>query len=145
MQRRTYRNEEPGAAGEMIVEYDLSTGRVNASGTGFWSTQQTKAFFDGWRRIIAQIHRSGLSVVALIDLCQGTVQAAQVVDILGDGVADLYREGDVVAMLVPKSLTKMQMRRVIDLRYHQFFVSREDAEGWLASKVFDAALKQRVD
>jgi hypothetical protein len=134
MEKREHHNKTPGVIGEISVTFDVSTGEMRACGTGFWSVEQAKAFFEDWISIVGRIQRTGHSVSALVDLTQSGVQKVEVANIIamvGDG---LYLPGDAVAMMVPTSLSKMQMRRVLDPRFHQFFLSRSAAESWLQSK-----------
>lgn len=135
MEKRQYFNEQPGIAGEMSLEFDMATGRTISRGSGFWSVRQATAFFADWRRIVVKIHGSGVSISALVDLGDGQVQSAEVVAIIAGATSEIYRPGDAIAMLAPNSLAKMQMRRALDGRYHEFFVSRNAAETWLAGRL----------
>ncbi|CAN5197409.1 hypothetical protein BH10PSE12_BH10PSE12_36320 [soil metagenome] len=146
MERREHFNEEPGITGEMSFAFDVDAGHVWAFGSGFWSVRQAGAFFADWTSIIRRIHATGQVVSALVDMSASAVQKAEVVDIIARGTAGLYENGDTVAMLLASSLSKMQMRRVHDPRFHQFFISRNAAETWLEgrslsiqnSRTFDA-------
>jgi hypothetical protein len=128
-------NEDPNVEGEMSVEFDIGAGHIRSLGSGFWSEKQALAFFADWQAIIHRVHAAGQSVSALVDLSEVAVQKFEVADIIARVTVDLYVEGDAVAMLVPTSLAKMQMRRVLDARYHDFFISRGAAETWLRGRL----------
>lgn len=134
MEMVEYYNKTPGEEGVISVAFDVSSGMMRAAGAGFWSVAQATAFFDDWKSIVGRIQRAGHRVSAIVDLSDGAVQKVEVANIIariGDG---LYLPGDAVVMLVPNRLAKMQMRRVLDTRFHDFFLSRAAAEAWLQSK-----------
>jgi hypothetical protein len=134
VQLRQHFNEQPGVTGEMSVRYDVTTGEIRACGSGFWSVRQATAYFQDWDRIVAAIHANGIAMSALIDMGDGEVQSHEVAAIIAGVTSGQYRPGDAIAMLVPNSLAKMQMRRVLDARYHEFFISRSAAETWLKGR-----------
>lgn len=134
MEKRQHFNETAGAQGEMSVWFDIPTGCVRCYGAGFWSVLQTRAFFADWTRIVQRIHGAAVPVSALVDMSQSAVQRGDVADFIATTTVGLYRPGDAIAMLVPNSLAKMQMRRVLDPRFHGFFLSRNAAETWLDSR-----------
>lgn len=123
----------------MSVRYDVTTGSVRAYGAGIWSVRQAAAYFRDWRDIVRAIHARGLSLSALIDMGDGQVQSDEVAEIMANITADMYRPGDAIAMRVPSSLAKMQLRRILDARYHEFFMSPAAAETWLKGKAISAA------
>jgi hypothetical protein len=134
MEKREHFNDTPGQTGKMSVEFDIASGKAWSYGAGFWSIRQARAFFEDWRQIVGRIHSAGKPVSALVDLSQGAVQRPEVADIIAATTVGLYAEGDAVAMLVSTSLAKMQMRRVLDARFHGFFTSRNAAETWLNAR-----------
>lgn len=138
MERRRHTNETPGISGEMSIDFDFASGQVRSVATGFWSIGQVRAFFEDWKWIVHQIHSSGRIVSALVDMSEGQVQKADVAAYIASATTDLYHAGDFIAMLVPTSLAKMQMRRVLDPRFHEFFLSRNAAETWLDAKSLGA-------
>ncbi|WBO23475.1 hypothetical protein [Sphingomonas abietis] len=123
-------------AGEMSVQFDVGTGKICVYGNGFWSFPQATAFFDDWKQIIRRIHAAGLPVSAFVDMTESGVQKADVAQLIATATLGLYRDGDAIAMLVPNSLAKMQMRRVLEARFHGFFISRSAATTWLAGRAF---------
>lgn len=131
MEQREHFNRDAGLTGEMSVRFDVATGRVFTRGSGFWSHRQVSAFFADWKTIISRIHLARQSLSALVDMRESGVQRADVAELIATVTTDLYREGDAIAMVVPNSLAKIQMRRVLDTRYHQFFLSQPAAETWL--------------
>jgi hypothetical protein len=134
MEKRQHHNKTPGMEGELSVAFDVSTGEMRAVGSGFWSVEQTNAFFVDWKNIVGRIQQGGHPVSALVDLTRSDVQQVEVANIIatvGDG---LYLPGDAIALLMPSSLTKMQMRRVLDRRFHELFLSQAAAETWLQSR-----------
>jgi hypothetical protein len=134
VQLRQHFNEQPGIAGEMSVRFDLATGDIRTQGCGFWSKRQVGAFFADWTKIVDSIHANGIALSALVDMGDGQVQSSEVAAIIASVTSDKYRPGDAIAMLVPNSLAKIQMRRVLDARYHEFFISRSAAETWLKGR-----------
>jgi hypothetical protein len=141
MELRQHFNDEPGAAGEMTIRFDPSTGRTRSHGAGFWSVRQATDYFADWRAIVRDIHSRGLSLHAIVDLREAQVQSNDVAAVIGSVTAEIYRTGDHIAMIVPTSLAKMQMRRVLDARYHEFFVSPDAADLWLDGKAGSARLR----
>jgi len=134
MERIVHLNDEPGQTGELIVEHDANAGRVRSIGTGFWSVDQASAFFKDWERIVRRIHANGVRLIAAVDLAEGGVQKAEVASIIATATDGLYHPGDAIAMIVENSLAKMQMRRVLDAQFHEFFMSKTAAETWLQGK-----------
>lgn len=134
MERREHLNETPGVSGEMVIEFDTGTGQVLSKSSGFWSIPQIRAFFIDWKSAVRQIHARGQRVSALVDLSAGQVQNAEVAAYIASATTGLYSAGDAVAMVVPTSLAKMQMRRVLDPQAHGFFLSHSAAETWLDAK-----------
>lgn len=129
MERREHFNED--RSGETSIDFDIATGRVWSQGTGLWTLAQAHAFFEDWRDVVGRIHTAGRPVSALADMSSSPVQRAEVADYITIATRGLYTGDDAIAMLVPTSLAKMQMRRVLDPRFHEFFVSRHAAELWL--------------
>jgi hypothetical protein len=134
METRAHFNEEASLSGEMSVRFDVSTGKIFSYGSGFWSVRQTIAFFEDWRHIVRRVHAADQSISALVDMSESDIQKVEVADIIARATAGMYRHGDAIAMLVPTSLSKMQMRRVLDERFHGFFTARGVAEMWLDAR-----------
>jgi hypothetical protein len=138
-----YLNENPGVTGEMSVQFDIATGYARTYGAGFWSAKQVTAFFNEWRQIIRDMHANGISLSALADMGEGQVQSSEVAEIIANATSNMYRDGDSIAMLVPSSLAKMQLRRLLDARYHAFFISRSAAELWLQGRASSVPIGMR--
>lgn len=134
IENREHTNEEGHSLGFLSISYDRQTGQVVCSACGFWSVKQAQAFFEDWYAMIQSIHEAGQSVFALVDMSDGATQRPEVAEIILATARGLYREGDAIAMLVPSSLAKMQMRRLLDENFHDFFTSRDEAEKWLESR-----------
>lgn len=134
MERRTHRNEQRGIDGELSMAFDIVSGRIDLTGTGFWSRRQVEAHFADLATVIARIRAGGSIVRVLVDLTQGVIQSPEVAELIATTTARIYGEDDAIAMLVSASLTKMQMRRVLDGRPHAFFLSRTAAESWLEAR-----------
>lgn len=134
MQSRQHFNEEPGVDGELSVTFDLIGGAVQARGTGIWSPPQVKAYFEDWRHVVKAVHANGLAVSAFVDMGEGLAQSDEVAGIIATMTRNIYRPGDAVAMLVSNSLAKNQMRRTLDARYHEYFISRSAAQTWLKGR-----------
>jgi hypothetical protein len=144
MEQRRHSNEQPNIEGELAIRFDIASGQIDCRGSGFWSVGQAEAFFDDWTAVVRRIHLGGRSVSALVDLAAGAIQKAEVADIIGTATAGLYMDGDAIAMLVPTSLAKMQMRRLLDARFHDFFLSRSAAETWLQGRRLAADAQHQV-
>jgi hypothetical protein len=131
MEKREHFNGDAGLTGEMSVTFDIATGRIRSYGAGFWSIPQTIAFFADWKQIVRRVHVAERRVSALVDMRESQVQKVEVAGIIATATAGIYDEGDAIAMLVPTSLATIQMRRVLDTRFHSFFTSYQAAEMWL--------------
>lgn len=134
MERRAHFNEHRGIDGELSIAFDLASGRIELRGTGFWSVRQVSAHFAELSAIIGEIHAAGTTASVLVDLTEGVIQSPEVAHLIATNTARLYADGDAIAMLVSTSLAKMQMRRVLDPRFHDFFLSRSAAETWLRGR-----------
>jgi hypothetical protein len=75
----------------------------------------------------------GLPVRAIIDAREAVIQNPESVERIRVGTPEIYVSGDRVAMLVSNSLVKMQLRRVVDERTHELFMSANAATTWLGA------------
>jgi hypothetical protein len=114
--------------------------------SGFWSMPQVRAFFVDWTSAVHEIHARGQCISALVDLNSGQVQNAEVAAYIAAATTGLYIPGDTVAMLVPTSLAKMQMRRILEPKVHEFFRSPSITKSGQASSpgVMTVAAKLRA-
>jgi hypothetical protein len=138
MKTRTRYNEQPGVEGDVSIAFDVMTVHIETRGSGFWSVPQIGLFFEDWRDIVEQIHAAGRTVSAFVDLTDAAIQRVEVADIIASETMGLYADDDALAMLVSTSLAKMQMQRVLDPRFHSFFLSRTAAQTWLRGRRFVA-------
>ncbi|MDO7844315.1 hypothetical protein [Sphingomonas immobilis] len=133
-------NPDRHTNGELSTVYDPQSGVFQALSSGFLCVDQSTAFFAEWKRAVQDVHSAGLAVTALVDLSDSTAQSPEVVEIIINTTRGLYRPGDAIAMMVPTSIAKIQMRRALDPEYHEFFVSRFAAESWLRERDADRAV-----
>lgn len=108
------------------------TGILIVRGSGLWTVAQMEAHFVKFHALIGRIRDRGGMVRALIDLLDVGVQRQDVGNALTRGTRNCYRTGDRVAVIVPSSLAKMQMRRLLNSPFHNYFVSENAARIWLA-------------
>ena len=66
-----------------------------------------------------------------LDLRKHDTQSPSVAALIKDGVDNMYRPGDRVAMVVASTVVKMQMRRVTNPAFVEIFTAIEDAEKWM--------------
>lgn len=126
-----HRNPAPGTDGIIAIGIDRSLGAIRLTGSGFWSVGQIDAYFVDLRRLIARLRADTGRVLVLADMRGVPPQSPEVAERLYGQNEELYREGDRSAIILDTSLAKMQMRRLLDERYHGFFLSVDAAETWL--------------
>jgi hypothetical protein len=120
IERREYLDDVGGTSSAISVQYDISTGVIYSRGIGEWSPSQTSAYFSDWRQIVERIHKQGGFAPVLADMSESVVQKTEIAKIVTDATEGLYRDADAIAMLVPSNLAKLQMRRVLDGKFHGF-------------------------
>ncbi len=125
-----YDNERTSGAGLLSAQVDFDSGVIRVEGTGLWSLKQVKDHFTHIDACIRDIHGARKTVAAIIDLRQAAPQPQDVYDMMKLWVRRIYSPADRVALVVPNSLVKMQMRRLIDVKQHEFFLSMNAAETW---------------
>ncbi len=131
--RIEHRNERPDQIGRMSAQVDVATGTIRATGTGTFSPTQVRAYFRDLGAAIGRIHDAGRSVSALIDLRGSAAQPPEMVALIDEATRTLYRGNDRVAMVVPTSVMKLGLRRALDARCHDFFLSLTAAQTWLSA------------
>lgn len=129
--RIEHHNEDPMATGVMAIEHDMAQGFARTRCSGLWSYRQAEAHLKDWLRFVTAVRQAGKPLHVLADLSQSSVQKPEVAEMLHGSLGNLYQDGDHVAVVVPSSLSKMQMRRVLDDRFHGYFLSHSAAETWL--------------
>lgn len=130
IQRFAFPNDEPGSTGLLAFTIDWHTGVIEAEAHGFWAPEQTKAHFAAYVDCVAELHRRGLAALVVVDTRESAAQSQEVAEILRRSVEGLYRPGDRVAMVVQNSIAKMQMRRVLQADFHEYFLSINAARNW---------------
>lgn len=106
---------------------------VIVSGHGLWTASQLHAHLRDYQRLLGQLREPGSHVRVLVNLKDVGVQTSEVTQILASGTLHCHLDGDRIAMIVPGSLAKMQMRRILGTRFHEYFISEVAARLWLAS------------
>jgi hypothetical protein len=123
--------EAPIPRAAIIVQYDASARLLRLHSRGFLEPKAIDKCFLDAARIIGTMRTAGIPVRALIDAREATIQSAESADRIKIGTRQLYGPGDRVAMLVINSLVKLQLRRVVDERTHELFMSESAAMTWL--------------
>jgi hypothetical protein len=118
--------------GKVWLELEQDGRLIVSRGTGLWTIEQMTAHFLVYREQLVRSRIAFGRARVLVDMQDVGVQRAEVAAYISRDTRGMYREGDRVAMIVPSSLAKMQMRRVLDSRFHQYFVSENAARNWLA-------------
>ena len=131
--RIEHRNERPGEIGRMSAQIDVATGQIRATASGTASPTQVRAYFRDLGAGIARIHDAGRNVSALIDLRGSAVPPPEMAAIIEEATRTLYRGDDRVAMVVATSMMKLGLRRTLDARCHDFFLSLTAAQTWLSA------------
>lgn len=114
----------------MAFEADDRLAVLRVVSSGFWSVRQIATYFQNYNACIARWHGRQMNVTAICDLREAATQSQEVTDLLSRSISGIYKPGDRVAMIVANSLVKMQMRRVLDGQYHEFFLSLPAGEQW---------------
>jgi hypothetical protein len=114
----------------LALEGDL----IVVSGHGLWTAPQMTAHLRRYADMVHRIRRVSGTLRVLVDLQDMGIQTPDVTEILARETARIRRDGDRIAMIVPGSLAKMQMRRVVGVSHHEYFASQEAARAWLSSE-----------
>jgi len=128
---------EASAHGGTIRSAVDSRGVIRVAAQGFWSVKQATDHFNQLSASVRDLHGRGIKVSVIVDLRGADAQGQDVAKLLSEDGTGIYRAGDKVAMVVPSSLVKLQLRRVVEVEFHQFFLTLEEAEAW--------ALADRLD
>lgn len=119
--------------GALALSYQTESRFILVSGRGMWSPRQLDEHLRDFADLVAQLRRQQIRIRVLVDLKDAAIQTPEVTRVLAHGTRDCHREGDRVAVLVPGSLAKMQMRRILGTHYHNYFVSESAARLWLSA------------
>lgn len=119
--------------GQLCLTLEQDSRIVIVSGHGLWTAAQLDAHLRSYADLLTQLRRQGSRVRVIVNLNDVGVQTPEVTQVLARGTSQCHLDGDRIAMLVPTSLAKMQMRRILGTRFHEYFVSETAARLWLAS------------
>ncbi|WCP16291.1 hypothetical protein sphantq_04787 (plasmid) [Sphingobium sp. AntQ-1] len=119
--------------GALDARFNRGTGRVDATGKGFWPPEVAADYFGNWAAMVGAIHDAGKALRAVVDLSKTAIQALDVAGLIGVCGA-LHGGDDRVALVVPSALMTLQMRRVLDPTCHRFVTSHSAAEVWIAEE-----------
>lgn len=125
-----FRNDSSSASGLMTFTVDWPKGIMRCLSTGFWSLKQSEEHFRFYVACVREIHRRGLPALIVVDLRDADAQSQEVAETIRSAVDGLYKPGDRIAMVVESSVTKIQMRRVLQPEYHEYFLSLNAAQHW---------------
>lgn len=130
----------------MAFEADERLAVLRVKSSGFWSVRQIATYFQNYNACVARWHERQMTVTSICDLREAAAQSQEVTDLLSRSVSGVYKPGDRVAMIVANSLVKMQMRRILDGEYHEFFLSLAAGEQWaLAHKAPSGPESRRLE
>ncbi|MDF7775019.1 hypothetical protein P1X14_07165 [Sphingomonas sp. AOB5] len=119
--------------GALTLSYETESRFILVSGNGMWSPRQLDEHLRDFADLVDQLRRQHIRIRVLVDLKDAAIQTPEVTRVLAHGTRDCHRDGDRVALLVPGSLAKMQMRRILGTRHHNYFVSESAARLWLSA------------
>lgn len=117
----------------LTVELDRSSGIINSVGTGIWSSELLDSYVAALEQAVRTARQASPNVRAISDLREAGVQTAPITERATEVLLRLFVPGDRVAVIVQSILLKMQMRRVLNVGTVEFFLSRSEAENWVAS------------
>jgi hypothetical protein len=125
----TFRNAE-GPSGYQGFSVDWSLGLIRGEAEGFWRLDMTAQHVAAWAKCVRRIHAEGKPARAVADLRRAQTQSQEVASLVQREIADLYREGDRVAVVLPSGLLKTQIRRILSSEVSRYFDDIDDAERW---------------
>lgn len=131
MDRHDFVNENPGFGGRIVLLHDRADAFVHVVGTGFVSLPQIQIYLDCLCQAVQGAHAAGRRIITLVDMIGAQAQPAEVAEHIKSRTRDLYKDGDSVALLGPAGLVRVQIRRLVDPRFHQFFEDEAAARAWL--------------
>ncbi|HEX7781232.1 MAG TPA: hypothetical protein VF509_00340 [Sphingobium sp.] len=118
-------------AGEMSICFDRRERIIRVTAYGYFSPEYSDRQFRELKAANEAMRaRFGIARV-LIDKCNSPPQSQATCERIEIGTRLAFQAGDRAALLVNNSLTKMQMRRVVDVSTHQLFLSEQAAIMWL--------------
>jgi hypothetical protein len=118
-------------ASVIMVQYDAEAQIMRLHSRGFLEPVEIDRCFVDAAKILGMMRTTGIPVRALIDAREAVIQSPASAERIRVGTRQIYLPGDRVAMLVSNSLVKMQLRRVVDGRTHELFMSENAAMVWL--------------
>ena len=122
----------PPLSGELSLALEQDGRLIVVRGEGLWTMAQMEEHLRDYREMLYRQRLIFSRVRVLVDLKDMSVQRPEVADLLSQVTRSFHQDGDRIAMIVPSSLAKMQMRRVLETRFHEYFMSTNAARNWLA-------------
>lgn len=113
------------------MKVDPRSNLIQIWGSGLWSRAEVDAHFDELDGEIRQKRTRFPHIRVLVDIRESGVQTQDTAEGVTLGTRRIYREGDRIAIIVASSLVKMQMRRAVEHRELQIFISPSAAVTWL--------------
>jgi hypothetical protein len=126
------------AAGEESPRYVINfdqNGVIRAHTRGGWSLEEVDRYFAHLGAFVAEARKISGRAKLLIDRRETPLQPPAIDARFGRANAELYREGDRLALVVGSSLIKVQMRGHFTHPGSKAFLSCEAAETWLSAWV----------
>lgn len=130
--RSANKSSEHLAPGQLCLTAEAQGRLIVVHGYGLWTMADMEEHLVEYRSGVNRQRLLCDRVRVLVGLEGMAIQKPEVVDLLTRSTRELYHRGDRVAMIVPSSLAKVQMRRVLDSEYHEYFMSESAARNWLA-------------
>jgi hypothetical protein len=115
----------------LVASYDSHIGWIDVRGTGLWSQEDLDHYVASLPSMLASMRRSIGYARVLADLSDANVQTQSMIDQISGFTADLFNTEDRIAIIVPSTLMKMQMRRGVKTAQTEIFVSAIAAKSWL--------------
>lgn len=122
----------PLSPGQLCLALEDDSQFILVTGHGLWTPSQMDAHLRDYNRLLLQTRRPGRGARVIVNLKDVGIQSPDVTAVLESRTRQYHRDGDRIAMIVPGSLAKMQMRRVLGTHLHTYFGSDAAARNWLA-------------
>ncbi|HEX7820217.1 MAG TPA: hypothetical protein VF463_06315 [Sphingobium sp.] len=117
--------------GSLTITPEWAKNVIGVEGRGVWSAEEARAHFACLCTLVADLRdRAGLARV-LVDLREMEPQPKEVVEIIRDITAQIYKQQDRIAILVTTGMQRMQMSCLTETLNAQLFDDPFAALRWL--------------
>jgi hypothetical protein len=122
-----------------FIRVDVPHSVVHITMSGFFDTAEIAAFFASCQREFARLRCGPNRHLTLIDMRGFDIQSQDAVEQFRRVVGNSSTAARRLAIVVSKSLARLQIKRITSGRCVAFFTSPEDAMRWLEDECADAA------